>query len=95
MGCQVLIVTSLVKGWVVPKHFGKGVQLVHMDEANTFHPYKLCSLYALVSSALAYIQPSPPLRKKITSRGVNFPISSKGEGKGLYTSCLLLLPLLS
>lgn len=57
-----------------------GVQLVHLDETNTFHPYKLCSLYALVSSTLAYIQPSPPLRTKITGKGVDFPIFSKGEG---------------
>ena len=69
---------------MVPKHFGKGVQLVHLDETNTFHPYKLCSLYALVSSTLAFIHPSPPLRKKITGRGVYFPIFSIGEGTAVH-----------
>ena len=69
---------------MVPKHFGNGVQLVHLDQANTFHLYKLCRLYALVSSTLAYVQPSPPLRKKITGRGADFPIFSWVGGTAVH-----------
>ena len=79
---------------MVPKHFGNGVQLVHLDQANTFHLYKLCRLYALVSSTLPYVQPSPPLRKKITGRGADFPIFFLSRGDGctqaifyLYLCC--------
>ena len=45
---------------------------------------KLCRLYALVSSTLAYVHPSLPSGKKITERGVDFPIFSKGEGKAVH-----------
>lgn len=69
---------------MVPKHFGEGVQLVHLDAANTFHPYQVCSLYALVSSTLPYVQPSPPLREKITGRGADFPIFSWVEGTAVH-----------